>query len=76
MTRSNRLAKDRTWQLAWALVQMDTALALVSLLQNNTETSSSHTTQTETDRDIQVAYSVPQTGSQRKFKQSPNKYNL
>lgn len=58
MTRSNRLAKDRTWQPAWALVQMDTALTPVSLLQNNTETSSSHTTQTGTDTDIQVACSV------------------
>ncbi len=50
MTRSNRLARERTWHPAWALVQMGAAPTLVSLLQNNRQTNTTHTADTRGDQ--------------------------
>lgn len=42
MTRSNRLAKERTWHPVWALVQIGAAPTLVIL--NNIQTNATHAT--------------------------------
>lgn len=50
ITRSNRLARERIWHPAWALVQMGAASTLVSLLKNNRKTNGTHITDTRRDQ--------------------------
>lgn len=51
MTRSNKLARERAWHPAWALVQMGAAPTLSSLLQNKRQTNTTHTTDTRKNKD-------------------------
>lgn len=55
MTRSNKLAKERTWHPALAWEQIDAAPTPGSLLLNNRQTSPIHTMDTrETKNKIQL----------------------